>query len=1544
MRPAVAVGRALCALFLLLISCPFHSFGQATVGLQPHGSYTEDFDRINLANLRMHIDIPLFVHKSRGASNGISVHLIYDPDYFTTSTYNADTEWRVVAVSAGGGGSIAADYLTQPCPPPATGTYQEWTYYFFDASGYRHKFPGTSTYIGSNCQTLTNTTLNAAVDGYVLSGSGAYADVTDRSGNTYTYSAGSNWYVEDSNGNQGYIGALVDSSNVKVQVTGGFYQYPSNGGSATSRTPTIIKYTDANGNLQQITISYQLYNWAKVEGYGMVDTVTFPDNSFYHFTYQLPSCSTGQTPEGTWGKLASVQLPTGGVISYQDTLSNCGGNTAPTETLVRTTSDGATTYTNTPSCTNLACLLTTTVIEPDGNSEKISSVPYNYGNLETAHYWYNASGTRMKSTMRCYNGATGDCTTTPVGFPLTQIATTTTLNNGQVAKTVEYLNAADLQTEFDEYDYGASSPTRKTITSYASLGNSIQDRPGSVTVYDGNGNIIQKTTYGYDEGSVSPTSGLPDHTSVSGSRGNMTSIHQQIDSSGSVLTTTIEYDDAGQILSRTDPNGKTTYGYDGTDTYATTVTPPTPSSGVSLATSATYDANTGLVMNTADPNGTQTRYSYDSMLRLKEEDIYDGSGAMVTKTAPGYPNFNQTSLWQYQDISRFADTETQFDSYGRHSRTAIANGQSSNPWYQQDTCYDANGNVNFQSYSYQGNGWATAKVCSGSGDTYSYDALGRVKTITHADGTSIQYNYNGRATKVTDENGVSRITQVDGLGRPTIVCEISSSPLQGDSPVSCGTDITGYTGYLTNYSYDLANHKTTITQGAQTRVFQTDWLGRTIFTQEPERGTTSYTYAYNSTGLVVTRKRPKANQTNAGVLTTTTTQYDSLGRVVSVNYDDGVTLNKLFSYDTTSRWGSFDYGVSKGRLVLAERWLNDNSVYSGTAFKYDSTGNVINTTQCLPSLCGNVPYNKVIAYTYDWLGNILSAGDGSSVTSFYTYTPANELASISSSGIPSSILQWIQHGPYGPTIWQYGNGLTGVAAYDLLGHQAGGWVCSGSNVHNCTGGSELYGYYATIQGQKVAQACDDSVGSCANTTYDDLNRLTAYTPVAGNQNFYTYSYDRYGNRWQQTPTNGGASANFSFDKTTNHLAGYSYDAAGNLLNDGYHSYTYDAEGNLLQVDGGATASYIYDAFNRRVRKAAGSTARGYVFDLTGRRVSIWDYSSGNQIQGQVYWGGLPIAFYKGNQAFFQHQDWLGSERIETSASGGVANRVGELVFGDHSNLGSGLDDYQFAGMDTDLETDSHHAQYRQYDSIAGRWMSPDPYDGSYDPSNPQSFNRYSYALNDPLSLIDPSGLGPCEATNAIMHVRRIDGTEMDVPVTSSIDPSCLEEYQQLKYRQAFPNLQTMSKPQQAQVSSTPIQNTPSISPYNGRAGDCFEQAFVEAGEDLLGISMLPGSNQDNWNWSSDKFGFVYTGAGEQKTGAFLSSSTGVDAVEKSADFVKDSSSAQGWIRQMARNQGYKVSMKAVSKDAAIVGNWAGAASKLLAAYSGYERYQKCRGN
>jgi RHS repeat-associated protein len=64
-------------------------------------------------------------------------------------------------------------------------------------------------------------------------------------------------------------------------------------------------------------------------------------------------------------------------------------------------------------------------------------------------------------------------------------------------------------------------------------------------------------------------------------------------------------------------------------------------------------------------------------------------------------------------------------------------------------------------------------------------------------------------------------------------------------------------------------------------------------------------------------------------------------------------------------------------------------------------------------------------------------------------------------------------------------------------------------------------------------------------------------------------------------------------------------------------------------------------------------------------------------------------------------------------------------------------------LDHDYSSDTDHAQFRQYSSTPGRWMSPDPYYGSYDQSNPQSMDRYAYVSSSPLTFTDPSGLGPC---------------------------------------------------------------------------------------------------------------------------------------------------------------------------------------------------------
>jgi RHS repeat-associated protein len=49
--------------------------------------------------------------------------------------------------------------------------------------------------------------------------------------------------------------------------------------------------------------------------------------------------------------------------------------------------------------------------------------------------------------------------------------------------------------------------------------------------------------------------------------------------------------------------------------------------------------------------------------------------------------------------------------------------------------------------------------------------------------------------------------------------------------------------------------------------------------------------------------------------------------------------------------------------------------------------------------------------------------------------------------------------------------------------------------------------------------------------------------------------------------------------------------------------------------------------------------------------------------------------------------------------------------------------------------------YREYHPTQGRWLSPDPAGlAAVDLSNPQSLNRYAYALNSPTNLVDPLGL------------------------------------------------------------------------------------------------------------------------------------------------------------------------------------------------------------
>jgi YD repeat-containing protein len=209
----------------------------------------------------------------------------------------------------------------------------------------------------------------------------------------------------------------------------------------------------------------------------------------------------------------------------------------------------------------------------------------------------------------------------------------------------------------------------------------------------------------------------------------------------------------------------------------------------------------------------------------------------------------------------------------------------------------------------------------------------------------------------------------------------------------------------------------------------------------------------------------------------------------------------------------------------------------------------------------------------------------------------------------------------------------------------GGWACRGSTQTYCTGGTQLYGWVADTGSQAIPTTYD-TVNGHYIYGYDEFNRLTSANINSG-QSAYSFTYDRWGNRTAQTLTAGTSGWHWtgSFNNLTNQAVGYSYDIAGNLLNDGSHSYTYDAEGNVLTVDGGSTATYVYDAMNRRISAQTASGTNEFVYDPAGHRMSTWNTVTNSGTDGRIYWGNQQIAYRSGDgTTYLDHQDWQGTER------------------------------------------------------------------------------------------------------------------------------------------------------------------------------------------------------------------------------------------------------------------------------------------------------------
>jgi RHS repeat-associated protein len=251
----------------------------------------------------------------------------------------------------------------------------------------------------------------------------------------------------------------------------------------------------------------------------------------------------------------------------------------------------------------------------------------------------------------------------------------------------------------------------------------------------------------------------------------------------------------------------------------------------------------------------------------------------------------------------------------------------------------------------------------------------------------------------------------------------------------------------------------------------------------------------------------------------------------------------------------------------------------------------------------------------------------------------------------------------------------------------------------------------------------------------------------------SWIYDAWGNRTDQTVTGGTCPSFHQTINTQNRLANspYAYDAAGNLTADGSHTYFYDAENRLVQVGGTfgtcstATACYTYDALGRRVEKVVGSVKTDYLYDLSGNVVTEWCTNCSGGLagwsKGYAYFNGSLAAEYANSTTYFAHRDHLGSARLLTGVNQSVVQNLDYLPFGELNSSDSGITTHKFTGDEQDAETALAHTLFRQYSSSIGRWMTPDPAGlAAVDPTSPQSWNRYAYVLNNPLSAVDPLGL------------------------------------------------------------------------------------------------------------------------------------------------------------------------------------------------------------
>jgi RHS repeat-associated protein len=828
-----------------------------------------------------------------------------------------------------------------------------------------------------------------------------------------------------------------------------------------------------------------------------------------------------------------------------------------------------------------------------------------------------------------------------------------------------------------------------------------------------------------------------------------TQLVDEPDDNALLLTTAIGYDNFGNVNSTTLTGTGIAPRTESASFGPTGQFAESKTNALLQSETSTWNYAIGLPLSATDANGITINWQYDAFGRRTRENRPDGT----------------YTTWQYVGCAPWCGTtgrayvfQVTRESTGSEltSQTVLIDMLERRLGARSSTLgtSDSNGSL-LMHWEYDGHGRQVrssvprlSQSASVHWNEYAYDLVGR-RTQTSRRASDVDptiqtttLNHEGLTTRVVDPQGKNHYTKfgATGLVRKTI----------------------DHANYGQVFAYDAAGHVVTVTGNDGTPIQSATYNKRGVLVARTDMDLGSWGYSPNALGEVVSQTDAKGQ--------TTQFSFDLLGRMISRTENEGTS--------------NFVWGTSSAQRNIGRLASMSNSGYS-ESYAYDSLGRPSSTT-----IYADSTYQ--IDYTYDahsgrmrWLTYPTSTS-GCRLRVQFGYTRGEMTSITDASGAA-------QCGSTGQVYWtaKEGNGFNSISK-ELLGNglttqryldPVSGLLRSVTT--GVGGGSSLQHleYQWDLVGNLLSRK--DLVQSGLEETfeYDNLHRLVE-SELDGDTNL-SVTYDPRGNIASKTgigQLNYHATKKHRLTSTANGW-NFEYDANGNMTNGRgatlqWTSYNMPASIAL----GGLTSTFTYGP-NRRYWKQEASFTDGiattvYVGDVLEKVTT----SLGTDFRHMIRAGGTTIVVSRlasgVNNTYYVTSEHLGSTSLITNSVGGLVVNTSYAAFG--NRRGSAWSGAPTGGPGGEAEAIASttrrgftghtmldnigliHMNGRVYDPILGRFLSVDPF--VTDPMNSQSFNRYSYVINNPLRFTDPSGFNYCvENPDAPPCVVVVTGTRENEP-------------------------------------------------------------------------------------------------------------------------------------------------------------------------------------